>query len=130
MEMLSNQARRVLKSEAESRYQAFVSRGFKIDLSRGNPAPEQLDLSRGLLEAIDCDDFVSSDGVDCRGYAGGVLGITDARHLFAPLLGAPPRSCYCSGQLEPRAYARRSHLCVSSWRSRRCGALDKERQAG
>lgn len=97
MEMLSNQARRVLKSEAESRYQAFVSRGFKIDLSRGNPAPEQLDLSRGLLEAIDCDDFVSSDGVDCRGYAGGVLGITDARHLFAPLLGAPPDLVIAAG---------------------------------
>ena len=75
-------------SHIENDYRAFVERGLNFDLSRGNPATEQLELANGLLESIEPYGYKSEDGIDCRGYAGGVLGIAEARRLFAPLLGA------------------------------------------
>ncbi|MET4896587.1 aminotransferase class I/II-fold pyridoxal phosphate-dependent enzyme [Sphingomonadaceae bacterium jetA1] len=97
MEKLSNEALRAFRREADDRYKAFVARGVCLDLSRGNPAPEQLDLSRELLNAASDGDYLTSDGIDCRGYNGGVLGISEARHLFAPLLGATPDQVMASG---------------------------------
>ena len=67
-------------------YDAFKQRGLKLDMSRGKPAPEQLDLSNALQEALP--GFAAQDGTDCRNYGLGV-GLPEARALFGQLLGAP-----------------------------------------
>ena len=70
----------------QAQYETFKQRGLKLDMSRGKPAPEQLDLSNALQEALP--GFAAADGTDCRNYGLGV-GLPEARALFGELLGAP-----------------------------------------
>lgn len=75
-------------------YEALKQRGLKLDMSRGKPAPEQLALSTQLLAAVD--DFRAADGTDTRNY-GGVLGLPEARALFAELLDLPAAQVVVDG---------------------------------
>ena len=79
---------------ARTAYEQFKQLGLKLDMSRGKPAPEQLSLSAPLLGAID--DFKASDGTDTRNY-GGVLGLPEARALFASLLEVPAAQVVVDG---------------------------------
>ena len=74
-----------MEKSLESKFAAFKSQGFQIDLTRGKPGADQLDLSNNLLNAE-----VSShspSGVDVRNY-GDPLGIPEARALGASLLSS------------------------------------------
>jgi DNA-binding transcriptional MocR family regulator len=71
---------------AAEQYQAFKQLGLKLDMSRGKPAPEQLDLSNALAEALPT--YKAADGTDARNY-GGTIGLPEARALFAELLDVP-----------------------------------------
>ena len=71
---------------AQAQYDAFKQRGLKLDMSRGKPAPEQLDLNNALLDALP--GYTAADGTDCRNYGGGI-GLPEARALFGSLLGVP-----------------------------------------
>jgi DNA-binding transcriptional MocR family regulator len=66
-------------------YDDFKQLGIRLDMSRGKPAPEQLDLSRALLEEAGTVGFLSRDGIDCRNYGHG-LGLPEAREFGASLL--------------------------------------------
>ena len=68
-------------------YNEYKSRGLKLDLSRGKPNSDQLDISLPLLsEARPREKCFSENGVDCRNY--GVLdGIPEMKRLFAEMLG-------------------------------------------
>lgn len=70
------------KASLEQRYNEFKARGLKLDMSRGKPCKEQLDLSVALN---DVKDYVS-DGVDVRNY-GMLDGIPSCKKLFAELMG-------------------------------------------
>jgi len=62
-------------------YEAFKKKGLKLNLTRGKPGADQLDLSRELLSLPGPDDYRSENGTDCRNY--GILqGIPEARQLF------------------------------------------------
>ncbi len=66
------------------RFKVYKDMGLKLDMSRGKPGKEQLDLSMGLL---DDPDYIV-DGIDLRNY--GILeGIPSCRKLFGDLLGVP-----------------------------------------
>ena len=68
-------------------YEYFKGMGLKLDLSRGKPNSDQLDISLPLLsEARPREKCFSINGVDCRNY--GVLdGIPEMKQLFADMLG-------------------------------------------
>ena len=67
-----------------ARYKEFQAKGLQLDMSRGKPCKEQLDLSVGMN---DVKDYVSG-GVDVRNY--GILdGIASCKQLFADLLEVP-----------------------------------------
>ena len=67
-----------------ARYKEFQAKGLQLDMSRGKPCKEQLDLSVGMN---DVKDYVSG-GVDVRNY--GILdGIVSCKQLFAELLEVP-----------------------------------------
>ena len=51
-------------------YDDLMGRGLKLDLTRGKPAADQLDLSNELLGLPGQDDFRAADGTDCRNYGG------------------------------------------------------------
>ena len=75
-------------------YDALKARGLRLNLTRGKPAAEQLDLSAELLSLPGPTDYISAPD-DCRNY-GGLQGIVEARMLFAPILGAPPEQVVIS----------------------------------
>lgn len=76
-------------------YEAFRARGLALDMTRGKPCAEQLDLSLGLLDCLGRD-YRAADGTDCRNY--GVLeGLPEARALFAELLEVEPAEVIVGG---------------------------------
>lgn len=75
------------KAELEKRYQAFKAKGLKLDMSRGKPGSDQLDLSSALNDVKD----YTENGVDLRNY--GMLDGTPAcKKLFADLMGVEPKN--------------------------------------
>lgn len=71
----------------EKEYEDAKKLGLKLDMSRGKPAKDQLDLSDSMLAVLAQEtNFVGEDKVDCRNY--GVLdGIVEARKLMADVVG-------------------------------------------
>jgi DNA-binding transcriptional MocR family regulator len=66
-------------------YSDLKAKGLSLDLTRGKPAPAQLDLSNELLR-LPGDDFRDADGTDTRNY-GGLHGLPELRAIFGELLG-------------------------------------------
>ena len=87
---------RSTRAELMQRYQAICDRNLSLDITRGKPCPEQLDLSAALLENLAADDFRSADGTDCRNY-GGIDGLIEARRLFADYMGVTPEEIIIGG---------------------------------
>lgn len=69
------------KKELKKRYDAFKARGLQLDMSRGKPGKDQLDLSTGIY---DVKNYIA-DGLDVRNY-GMLDGIPSCKKLFADLL--------------------------------------------
>ena len=79
-----------------ARYHQFKSRGMSLDITRGKPCPEQLDLAVPMLEAGIGDQYISGAGTDCRNY-GGLDGLPAAKSLFAEYLGVSPEELIIGG---------------------------------
>lgn len=78
-----------LKQEAREKYEAFRARGLNLNMARGKPCVEQLDLALGVLEALHArSEFANSNGDDCRNY-GVWNGLPEMRAIFGELLGVP-----------------------------------------
>jgi DNA-binding transcriptional MocR family regulator len=78
-------------------YEGFKQRGLKLNMARGKPAPEQLDLANPLLNALPSDKRpLDSAGEDTRNY-GDLLGIPEARELMGQILGVPAAQVLASG---------------------------------
>ncbi len=75
------------RAAVQAAYDAFKAQGLKLDMSRGKPCREQLDLSDGMY--VDSIQLKAADGSDCRNY-GTVEGLWEARVLFAELFGITP----------------------------------------
>ncbi|NLC53455.1 MAG: aminotransferase class I/II-fold pyridoxal phosphate-dependent enzyme [Firmicutes bacterium] len=85
---LDTETLRHMQQQLTLKYENFKRKNLKLNMSRGKPCPEQLDLSSGLLEGLNRS-YHAEDGTDCRNY-GGVEGLPEARRLFAELLGVQP----------------------------------------
>jgi DNA-binding transcriptional MocR family regulator len=71
--------------EAERRYAEFKSKKLRLDMTRGKPSSEQLDLSAGLLTNLSTSDYAAGDGTDTRNY-GGLDGLPEMKAIFAEML--------------------------------------------
>ena len=83
------------KTELEKKYNLLQKENLVLDLTRGKPSSEQLDLSNkldGILEGV----FSLEDGTDVRNY-GGIRGIPEARNLGAIFLDVGPESVMVGG---------------------------------
>ncbi len=68
-------------------YAELEARQLRLDLTRGKPSSEQLDLSNALL-TLPGEDYRDADGTDTRNY-GGLHGLPELREIFGELLGIP-----------------------------------------
>ena len=83
------------KTELEKEYSLLQKENLALDLTRGKPSSEQLDLSNkldGILEGV----FSLEDGTDVRNY-GGIRGIPEARNLGAIFLDVGPENVMVGG---------------------------------
>jgi aspartate/methionine/tyrosine aminotransferase len=74
--------------EARRDYAGLKDRGLSLDLTRGKPSPEQLDLSTELL-TLPGGRYTALDGTDCRNYGAPGDGLRELRDIFAPALQVP-----------------------------------------
>ena len=81
-------------AEQREEYARLQARGLKLDLTRGKPSAEQLDLSAALLQLPE--GHVDGDGVDVRNY-GGLAGLRELRQMFAELLGLDTEQLVAGG---------------------------------
>ena len=83
-------------SSVKAEYDSLKAQGLSIDMSRGKPGADQLDISDGMLKVFDDGDFKCESGVDVRNY--GLLdGIPECKKLFADLLDVKPENVIVGG---------------------------------
>ena len=88
-EELSKEELLQLKSDLEAQFEDVKAQNLHLDMSRGKPSTEQLNLSMDMMDVLRSDsDLVCEEGVDCRNY--GVLdGIAEAKQLLADMMEVP-----------------------------------------
>lgn len=80
----------------KAEYDSLKAQGLSIDMSRGKPGADQLDISDGMLKVFEDGDFKCESGIDVRNY--GLLdGIPECKKLFADLLGVKPENVIVGG---------------------------------
>ena len=82
---LSRAELEVLKEKLLDSYSAFEAKNLTLDMTRGKPSPEQLDLAMDMLTGEISREYKTESGLDCRNY-GGLDGINEAKELFAEYL--------------------------------------------
>lgn len=85
-----------IKEDLDRQYDQFKSRGLKLDMSRGKPGKEQLDLSLDMLGILKDDDYRDATGIDCRNY-GGLDGLPELKQIFAEILDIEPDELIIGG---------------------------------
>lgn len=100
MELLTSMSKSQLESrekELQLVYQQYQEKHLQLDMSRGKPGPEQLDLTLDMLECVNArDGYKTAGGVDTRNY--GLLdGIPEMKKLFGDILGMDPDNVIVGG---------------------------------
>ena len=87
---LSKEELLALQAELQAEYDAEKEKSLNLDISRGKPGKEQLDLSMPMMDVLNAESVLASEnGTDVRNY--GVLdGIPEAKELMAGMVGAKP----------------------------------------
>lgn len=87
---LSKEEMEALYEELAEEYGRYASLGLELNMARGKPSPEQLDLSMPMLDMVSStSDFCAQDGTDCRNY-GVLAGLPEARAFIADMMGVDP----------------------------------------
>ena len=83
--------------ELRTEYRKYQGMELKLDMSRGKPCLDQLDLSMGLMDSLNSHaDLSCDDGTDCRNY-GMLEGISEARELIGDMMENDPRNILIYG---------------------------------
>ncbi len=77
-------------------YEDILKQNIKIDISRGKPCKEQLDLSMEMLNMINSVEDLPQEGADIRNY-GGIEGLQGMRELFGEMLGVKAENVLVGG---------------------------------
>lgn len=86
-----------LKSDLEKSYEAYKEQGLKLDMSRGKPSSEQMDLAMGMMDVFHSKtDLTSANGTDCRNY-GSLDGLQEAKELMAAMMECRPENVIVYG---------------------------------
>ncbi len=84
-------------SQVSNEYERFRSMHLNLDMSRGKPGFDSMDLSEVMFDLVGNNiGFKNISGIDCRNY-GGLDGLTELKSLFAELLGLEPDQIIVGG---------------------------------
>ena len=75
------------KAELEKRVEEFKAMNLSLNMTRGKPAPNQLDMSNHMYDSLSSEGFKAEDGSDTRNY-GVATGLPEVKKLFAEVIGA------------------------------------------
>ena len=86
-----------LKADLTAKYKEFQTMDLVLNMARGKPSVEQLNLSMGMMDVLNSEmDLTCEDGTDCRNY--GVLdGIAEAKELLADMMEVNPNNVIIYG---------------------------------
>ncbi|MGI6172554.1 MAG: aminotransferase class I/II-fold pyridoxal phosphate-dependent enzyme [Christensenellales bacterium] len=94
------QTREALENELASlsaAYKAYQDRGLRLNMARGKPCAEQLDISMGMMDVLSSDSNLNcADGTDCRNY-GVPFGIKEATELLGAVIEVPAENIIIFG---------------------------------
>ena len=86
-----------LKDELTKMYEDAKGKGLKLNMARGLPSAEQLDMEADFFNTLNPSvNFKSEAGIDCRNY-GELIGITEARKLMGDMLEIPADNVFVFG---------------------------------
>ena len=83
-------------ARAQAAFEALKAQSLKLNMARGKPGREQLDLVSDLLTILHSPEQCMCDGMDARNY-GELSGLPSAKRLFADILGCKPEECFIGG---------------------------------
>lgn len=92
MKSYKDYSKEELEAELQSlrdQYKKYQEMGLSLNMARGKPSPEQLNLSMGMMDVLNSyADLRCEDGTDCRSY--GVLGgIQECKELLGSIIEVP-----------------------------------------
>ena len=82
--------------KVSAEYESWKAKGLKLNMARGKPSKQQLDMVSGLLTALTSAEECVDSGVDARNY-GELKGLESARKLFADILGCKTSQVFAGG---------------------------------
>ena len=87
---------RAEKAAVTAHFADLKGRGLKLNMARGKPGKEQLDMVSGILTVLQTPEDCMDGGVDARNY-GELSGLHSAKVLWADILGCKPEECFIGG---------------------------------
>ena len=79
-----------LKGELTKEFEAHKAKNLSLDMSRGKPGLDQLNISMDMMNVLNSGcDLKSEEGIDCRNY-GELTGIGEAKRLLADMMEVSP----------------------------------------
>jgi DNA-binding transcriptional MocR family regulator len=80
----------MILQDLQAKYSHYKTMSLNLNMQRGQPSNADFDLSNDMLTIVTRDDVMTASKVDIRNYPGGVTGLSEARELFAEVLGVNP----------------------------------------
>ena len=80
----------------KAQFDALKAKELKLNMARGKPGKEQLDLVSDILSILKTPEDCISGGVDARNY-GELSGLKEAKEYWADVLGCKPEECFIGG---------------------------------
>ena len=93
---MSKQELEAVYAKLQEEFSACKEKNLKLDMSRGKPAKNQIDLVSDILTVLQNPDDCIVDGVDTRNY-GELAGIRCARAYWADILDCKPEQVFLGG---------------------------------
>ncbi len=94
---ISKEQLQALKKELDQQYAEIKAQGLALDMSRGKPSVDQLNISMDMMDVLSSStDLRCETGVDCRNY-GVLTGIPEARKLIGDICEVPAENVIVYG---------------------------------
>jgi len=84
------------ETELAARFVEIKARGLRLNMARGKPSLEQLDLAGPMLDLPGNNNFRDAEGTDCRSY-GNIDGLPEMKQFFSGILNCPTENVIIGG---------------------------------